>query len=118
MHVIIICLILVVFSGLVTSSYLPSCNSIRPGIERHRTLRVAQEVAFTRPSNDTWTDSMCCVYTWVVQGSQPQLSTLTTYDGGLRSYYTTDWNSFMAEVIADICAMPMGSSDCKNCEIN
>merc|ERR1712098_618800 len=49
------------FSGLATSSTLPSCSSSRPGIERHRTLRVAPEVVFTRPSNDTWTDSMCCV---------------------------------------------------------
>jgi len=111
------CLILVASSGLATSSTLPSCSSLRPGMERHRTLRVAPEVVFTRPSNDTWTDSMCCVYTWVVQGSQLSPSTLTTYDGGLRSYYTTDWNSLMAEVMADICDMPMGSTDCRNCQI-
>ena len=97
-----------------------SCDNTRyTGYNNHRTLHVPAAIwddADTSQEAIAWANTLCCVYTWVMRDADATHPYMITYDGGRRTYSGVTTFSKATEVAYDaICAMYMGSRDCRSC---
>merc|ERR1712166_561021 len=96
---------------------IPACTRNRPSNGKHRVVSVTSQTAASRPSNDTAATELCCAYTWLQIDNAATSNRMVTYDGSVRTYSASDWNTLTAQLISDICGMSMGSDDCRSCSL-
>ena len=95
-----------------------SCTNTRyTGYNDHRTLHIPAAI-WDAAENSTdairWAKRLCCVYTWAVRDADAKYPFMITYDGGRRNYnYATTFSKAGETSYKAICAMFMGSRDCK-----
>lgn len=97
---------------------IPVCTRNRPSNGKHRMVTITNQVASSRPSNDTAATELCCTYTWVQIDGAATSNQMVTYDGSVRTYSASDWNTLTTQLISDICGMSMGSDDCRSCSLS
>ena len=97
-----------------------SCSKTRyTGYNDHRTLHIPAAIwDAAEKSTDAiaWANTLCCTFTWAVRDADTTYPYMVTYDGGRRFYSgTTEFVKVAKLAYGGICAMYMGSQDCKSC---
>ena len=95
-----------------------SCTNARfTGYNSHRTLHIpaaSWDAAENSDSAITWANRLCCVFTWAIRDADATYPYMITYDGGKINYAGLTTFSQAGEASYNaICAMSMGSQDCK-----
>ena len=98
------------------ASSLPSCSTDRPGWATHRTLYLPSSMVSEEATDDeiSWTNVLCCVYTYVKTSDDVDKPEFELYDGSSYKIKKDTALEVMYEAYEDICDMSMGSKDCSN----
>ena len=105
------------FGVMEMASPLPSCSTERPGSwATHRTLYLPSSMVSEEATDDeiSWTNVLCCVYTYVKTSDDVDKPEFELYDGSSYKIKKDTALEVMYEAYEDICDMSMGSKDCSN----